>query len=276
MLDNRLEPRAAWSQTRGSRSKAEYRASDRSGKGAATCCRCKTKIVSPVIVEVDRDLLCFGCVRESLDAPFSQLLRSLRTLVGWTVHELADRVGISVAILAQLERSTVQSAVKYQHVIGYLLRRLYRLSKKGRRPDGAASRKERRSLVDGPYRPPTLRLFRDGLVVVTSWTGARIPWPRCRLLNTHGGGSGLLVDEELLRVIRTESATALKWWWGVSTHTVWSWRKAHRPNITEGRILPSSRIRQLFGSTSTRMLPRMEALVRSTMLSVWKPSALNV
>jgi hypothetical protein len=45
-------------------------------------------------------------------------------------------------------------------------------------------------LLFGPYRPPVLRkgdrafcLFRDCAVVVTSWTDARIPWPRCRALD---------------------------------------------------------------------------------------------
>jgi hypothetical protein len=46
------------------------------------------------------------------------------------------------------------------------------------------------------------------------------------LPGTHGGGSGLLVTEELVRAIRTESAAALKHWWGVSPHTVWCWRRA--------------------------------------------------
>src|SRR5262249_19163930 len=41
----------------------------------------------------------------------------------------------------------------------------------------------------------------------------------------HGGGSGLLVTEELVRAVRTESAVALKHWFGVSTHTVWCWRR---------------------------------------------------
>jgi hypothetical protein len=34
------------------------------------------------------------------------------------------------------------------------------------------------------------------------------------------------VSEELVRAIRTESAEALKHWFGVSTSTVWSWRRA--------------------------------------------------
>jgi hypothetical protein len=32
-------------------------------------------------------------------------------------------------------------------------------------------------------------------MVVTSWTAARIPWPRCRALDSHGGSSGILPDE---------------------------------------------------------------------------------
>jgi hypothetical protein len=34
------------------------------------------------------------------------------------------------------------------------------------------------------------------------------------------------VTEELVRAIRTESAVALNHWFGVSTSTVWSWRRA--------------------------------------------------
>ena len=64
-------------------------------------------------------------------------------------------------------------------------------------------------LHHGPYNPPALRrgdraacLFRDGDVIITGWSDARIPWPRCRRPGTHCGGSGLLVDAELARAIR--------------------------------------------------------------------------
>ncbi len=60
---------------------------------------------------------------------------------------------------------------------------------------------------------------------MTSWTDARIPWPRCRALHTHGG-SGILVDETLACVIRHESALAIRYWWGVTTKTVAWWRRA--------------------------------------------------
>src|SRR5262249_35085080 len=76
--------------------------------------------------------------------------------------------------------------------------------------------RERVKLLSGPYTPPRLKrgdratcLYRDCTVVVTSWSGGRIPWPRCRALDQRGGcGSGLLVDEELARAVRSESAAA--------------------------------------------------------------------
>jgi hypothetical protein len=57
-------------------------------------------------------------------------------------------------------------------------------------------------------------------------TAAPIPWPRCRLLEDGGAGSGLLVDEELARAVRCESSLALQHWFGVSPRTVWCWRRA--------------------------------------------------
>jgi hypothetical protein len=75
-------------------------------------------------------------------------------------------------------------------------------------------------LLFGPYEPPPLRkgdravcLYRDTDVVVTGWSAGRIPWPRCRALGVRGG-SGLLVDEELARPVRSESAAAIMYWWG--------------------------------------------------------------
>src|SRR5262249_46653244 len=55
---------------------------------------------------------------------------------------------------------------------------------------------------------------------------ARIPWPRCRLLGGNGGGSGLLVDEELARAVRNESAAAIMHCWGASMTAVYHWRTA--------------------------------------------------
>jgi hypothetical protein len=84
----------------------------------------------------------------------------------------------------------------------------------------------------GPYTPPAVKkgdrtscLYRDADVVVTAWTAARIPWPRCRALASRGG-AGLLVTDELRRAILSESAAAVMHWFGVSTKAVWKWRRA--------------------------------------------------
>jgi hypothetical protein len=93
--------------------------------------------------------------------------------------------------------------------------------------------RERVKLLFGPYKAPPLKrgdratcLFRDCTVIVTSWTDARIPWPRCRALDSAGGGSGLLVEKELARAVRHKSAAAVMHWWGASGTAVHNRRTA--------------------------------------------------
>jgi hypothetical protein len=84
-------------------------------------------------------------------------------------------------------------------------------------------------LLHGPYRPAALHVgdradcLMRGTVVITSWTDARISWPRCkRQGKSH---PSLLLDDELARAIRTESLAAVCYWWGASRAVVQQWRR---------------------------------------------------
>jgi len=51
---------------------------------------------------------------------------------------------------------------------------------------------------------------------------AAITGLRCQPVGQRGG-SGLLLDEELARAVRCESASAIAYWWRVSQGVVWRW-----------------------------------------------------
>ena len=98
----------------------------------------------------------------------------------------------------------------------------------------ADSRGGKRALVTGllvaaaaglPCTDGNVCLYRDADVVITGWSDGRIPWPRCRGVGVVGG-SGLLVDDELARAVRSESALAVRHWWGASSAAVKNWRRA--------------------------------------------------
>src|SRR5262249_33114923 len=99
----------------------------------------------------------------------------------------------------------------------------------GASPNGG----ERTRLLGGPYRQPRLRvgqratcLDRDTGVVGVGRSEAPIPWPLGRPGPPRRGQPSLLVDEELARAVRCESAAALSHWWGVSSRIVTRWRRS--------------------------------------------------
>jgi hypothetical protein len=105
-------------------------------------------------------------------------------------------------------------------------------------PGGSAAH----SSLPGPVTTPAAHTgsgsstFRSVEVVIYDWTIGPISWPLRYHAETRAFGKGILVEDELARAIRHESATVLAHWWGVCGATVRKWRRAfgiHR-TATEG------------------------------------------
>jgi DNA-binding XRE family transcriptional regulator len=85
--------------------------------------------------------------------------------------------------------------------------------------------------MNGPCEPPPVRVGQRVRCVlngpdvrVCGWGDGRIPWPLGRV--GHGGKGAYVVTPELAGAIRSESAAAICYWFGVSTTTVSKWRRA--------------------------------------------------
>lgn len=92
-------------------------------------------------------------------------------------------------------------------------------------------------LIAGPYAAPACRAgdwlddVVDGRLEVGGWTSAPISWPRRK----KTGRPSLILTAELERAVRTESAEAICYWWGVRPTKVWMWRQALGvPRANEG------------------------------------------
>lgn len=84
------------------------------------------------------------------------------------------------------------------------------------------------NLLAGPYHVPEVRLgdYLDdeiyGRVEVGGWSNGRIPWPRRKKTGKHS----LILCGDLVRAVRTESALAVEYWFGVGATTIAKWRIA--------------------------------------------------
>jgi hypothetical protein len=83
-------------------------------------------------------------------------------------------------------------------------------------------------LLFGPYSTPRFRYGRKidcevrGEVIIVGLSDGRIPWP----LGYVKGNSNraLIVYGALAKAVRTESAVAVCYWWGVTAQTISKWR----------------------------------------------------
>ena len=124
---------------------------------------------------------------------------------------------------------------------------------------------ERTKLLYGPYVPPKCGLgdklpceYRGREVTVEGMTDAPIPWP---WTNRNRNASPILCGD-LIRAVRTESAISVAYHWGVSTATVWKWRRAlDVPPMTNG----SRRLRIEYAAET--LTPEVRAKAREAMHS---------
>jgi hypothetical protein len=103
-------------------------------------------------------------------------------------------------------------------------------------------------------------LDRDRLVVVTRWSDAPIPWPWARRAEGRGV-PGTLVEEELARAVRCESALAIRHWWGALGRVVWCWWQALGVGCYNEGSSRLQRLNSLKGADALRGKPLPPAAV---------------
>ena len=98
------------------------------------------------------------------------------------------------------------------------------------------------ALIGGPYHPPAcepgscLVCKRFGRQTVGGLTAAPIPWPYAARI---GGTPPLILCGDLVRAIRTETAAAVAFHWGVNRSVVHDWRQI----LGIGRFTQGTRLR---------------------------------
>jgi hypothetical protein len=87
---------------------------------------------------------------------------------------------------------------------------------------------DRVRLLFPPYTPPAVNIGDTlydkitGKTKVGGWSNGRISWPRRKKTGAHS----LILCGDLVRAVKSESALAIEYWFGVGATTVAKWRKA--------------------------------------------------
>lgn len=127
----------------------------------------------------------------------------------------------------------------------------------------------------GNYRAPPFKYgekvdcLARGEVTIWGQSDGRIPWP----IGKKGSALSLVLYGDLAKAVRREAAVAVRYWWGISSRTIWKLRSSLGIRVTEGdRLLrkdymtPKHNRRMTVAATAVAALPDRRAKIAASKL----------